>query len=339
MRTNSLSPPASLLAHAFNPSIRADLDPELYDRQRSLHLNYPLDGVAVVGCGGVGSWAAILLALSGVSPLYLFDSDTFSNSNRNRVLVTSEQVGQSKSEVTRETVLQYRPESMVMAYPNADPNTLELMKFSILLDCTDRYGVQAALYQWSQQHSLPYVRAGYNGLSLTLSDCVPEWGGEATDGYTIVPSWAVPAVTIAALAVAKIMRYPEMTISSELNLLDTTSVIWEFGRDNEHLRRDIEYFTERMGRYESRYGDIDTDEEDDEPDEHDTEGRDDERVEWEVTEPLTVPIEWAAIPAFTDFHIRSPLLTLEELEQARQFMIGGQTGDNAIPTVPSEARG
>ena len=40
--------------------------------------------VAVVGCGGVGGFAAEMLARGGVGHIILFDNDVVSASNRNR---------------------------------------------------------------------------------------------------------------------------------------------------------------------------------------------------------------------------------------------------------------
>ena len=40
--------------------------------------------------------------------------------------------------------------------------------------------------------------------------------GEAPDGYVVIPSWVVPAVIIAAMAVAKIMKYPDAEVVSSV---------------------------------------------------------------------------------------------------------------------------
>ena len=57
--------------------------------------------VAVFGLGGVGSYAAEILARSGVGELTLVDQDTVSVTNINRQLCALHStVGQSKAEVT-----------------------------------------------------------------------------------------------------------------------------------------------------------------------------------------------------------------------------------------------
>ena len=57
--------------------------------------------VAVFGLGGVGSYAAEILARSGIGELTLVDQDTVSVTNINRQLCALHStVGQSKAEVT-----------------------------------------------------------------------------------------------------------------------------------------------------------------------------------------------------------------------------------------------
>jgi hypothetical protein len=202
------------------------IDIEIYNRQERLDLAYPDHGVAVIGVGGVGSWAALLLAMSGVSPLYLFDPDHFEATNRNRVPILPADLGKQKSIVIRDMCLLQRPDSAIMAYGKADSDTLSSVEPSVILDCTDRETVQSMLYKYAQSERVAYIRAGYDGTGLTLSSVVPEWvvpDSEAQpEGYRIVPSWAVPAVMIAAMAVAKIMWYPNLQFAGDLSEVDPT---------------------------------------------------------------------------------------------------------------------
>jgi hypothetical protein len=64
----------------------------------------------------------------------------------------------------------------------------------------------------AKKKGMKYVKAGYDGEHISLSNVVAEWG-ETVDGYTIVPSWVVPASVIAALTVAKIMKYYKGEVS------------------------------------------------------------------------------------------------------------------------------
>ena len=70
--------------------------------------------VCVVGLGGVGGWAAEVLARSGVGELTLIDHDTYSESNINRQLgALTSTVGRWKAEVTAERVGEINPDCRV----------------------------------------------------------------------------------------------------------------------------------------------------------------------------------------------------------------------------------
>ena len=71
--------------------------------------------VAVVGVGGVGSWAAEALARSGVGRLTLIDLDHVAESNINRqVHALTETVGQAKVQAMRDRIAQIHPACSVV---------------------------------------------------------------------------------------------------------------------------------------------------------------------------------------------------------------------------------
>ena len=70
--------------------------------------------VAIVGIGGVGSWAAEALARSGVGRLTLIDMDHVAESNINRqVHALSTTLGQAKIEAMRERIGLINPACIV----------------------------------------------------------------------------------------------------------------------------------------------------------------------------------------------------------------------------------
>ena len=72
--------------------------------------------VAVVGLGGVGSWAAEALARSGVASLVLIDLDHVAESNINRqVQALGATLGQSKVQALRERIADIHPACIVLA--------------------------------------------------------------------------------------------------------------------------------------------------------------------------------------------------------------------------------
>src|SRR3990167_8248689 len=106
--------------------------------------------VAVVGMGGVGSWAAEALARSGVGEISLFDLDDVCVSNSNRQLhALDSTVGQPKVEVMAARIRGINPACVVHAV--ADFVTRETMaeyiteQLDAVNDCIDAVNAKAAL--------------------------------------------------------------------------------------------------------------------------------------------------------------------------------------------------
>ncbi|MCD8153309.1 MAG: tRNA threonylcarbamoyladenosine dehydratase [Clostridiales bacterium] len=73
--------------------------------------------VAVFGIGGVGGYAVEALSRSGVGQLDLIDDDRVCLSNLNRQLhATRKTLGQYKTDVARERILEINPEAQVRVY-------------------------------------------------------------------------------------------------------------------------------------------------------------------------------------------------------------------------------
>lgn len=185
----------------------------LYTRQSTLGLDTNLS-VTVVGCGGIGYWVAKLLAMAGVDKIYLFDPDTFEEHNLNRIDIGLDQIGKNKAMVTKDIILSIRPDCSVKALPFImQEHTFP--KTDWVLDCTDKIASQMENQRIANKYGSRYFKAGYNGESMSIHNVVAEWG-EAEDGYTIIPSWASPAIMVACLAVAKILKYKNYEMAREL---------------------------------------------------------------------------------------------------------------------------
>ena len=84
------------------PPLEPDDDPALRSRLAASH-------VAVIGCGGLGSNAAMMLVRCGVGELTLIDFDVVEESNLNRQMFFRDQLGMPKTEALRETLLRINP--------------------------------------------------------------------------------------------------------------------------------------------------------------------------------------------------------------------------------------
>ena len=124
--------------------------------------------VAVIGVGGVGSWAVEALARSGIGSLTLYDLDHVAESNVNRQLHALDgNFGMAKVEAMRQRVLAINPDCRVSAierFIEAD-NLAELTgeAFDYVLDCIDSFRVKAALIAACKRHKMPVITVGGAG--------------------------------------------------------------------------------------------------------------------------------------------------------------------------------
>jgi tRNA threonylcarbamoyladenosine dehydratase len=126
--------------------------------------------VAVVGVGGVGSWAAEALARSGVASLTLIDLDHVAESNINRqVQAVGASVGQAKVLALRDRIADIHPGCEVwpveeFAEPDNWPGLLAGRPVHAVIDCCDQARAKLALARWAlAQQDIVHVCVGAAG--------------------------------------------------------------------------------------------------------------------------------------------------------------------------------
>ena len=124
--------------------------------------------VAVVGIGGVGSWAAEALVRSGVGEISLFDLDDVCVTNSNRQShALADTIGRPKVEVLAERLRAINPACVV--HPVADfvsrDNMAECIteQLDFVLDCIDGVAAKAALIAWCKRRKIGLVTTGGAG--------------------------------------------------------------------------------------------------------------------------------------------------------------------------------
>lgn len=132
-----------------------------YQRLRALR-------IAVVGLGGVGSWAAEALARSGVASLTLIDMDHVAESNINRqVQALGATLGQAKGVALRERIADIHPGCEVQLvddfvtrdnWPALLPGAVD-----VVIDACDQVQAKLAMAQWALETRTPLVMAGAAG--------------------------------------------------------------------------------------------------------------------------------------------------------------------------------
>ncbi len=193
---------------------------ELYTRQQQLELFTPRE-LTVVGIGGIGFWVATFAALSGVPQIYLFDPDVLEESNRNRLPVCQSSINRPKVEVAAEYIKTMRPDVVIVPVKEKLEGILLEVQVSIsatYIDCTDSPKAQITLYNICKGQGYRYIRAGYDGTRIMVTSNVSGWikGESEGEQYQVHPSWVVPAATVAALAVGKLMKYPNHEVGLDL---------------------------------------------------------------------------------------------------------------------------
>lgn len=178
----------------------------MYGRQANLGL-HPPEKATVIGCGGVGTWVAIDLAMVGVPILHLFDDDDIEAHNLNRLPFGETTIGKPKTEVLKKFIKKIRPHTRIMMHGKFSSITQSLLAGHVV-DCTDKLRVQAQIQAACDKLHHNYYRVGYDGHHITIIDgqhaTAPKaeavWeDGSGHEGYTTVDSWVVPPQVAAAM--------------------------------------------------------------------------------------------------------------------------------------------
>lgn len=118
----------------------------------------------IVGLGGVGAYAAEMLARAGVGEMVLLDSDVVGETNRNRQLVAlASTVGRLKCDVLRERLMDINPEIRITTVPEylTEANVAELLMSAgrpdVVVDAIDTLSPKIALIQFCLRENLKLV--------------------------------------------------------------------------------------------------------------------------------------------------------------------------------------
>lgn len=124
--------------------------------------------VAVIGVGGVGSWAVEALARSGLGHLTLVDMDHIAESNINRQLpALSSTLGRAKIQVLAERVWDINPAAEIQLIDDfVDATNLDVLLdtgFDAVIDCIDHYREKALIIAGCRRRKQLVVTVGGMG--------------------------------------------------------------------------------------------------------------------------------------------------------------------------------
>ncbi|MFI3320572.1 MAG: tRNA threonylcarbamoyladenosine dehydratase [Rikenellaceae bacterium] len=119
--------------------------------------------VLVVGLGGVGAYAAEMVARAGVGQMTIADADTVNVTNINRQLVALHStVGRPKSEILAARLRDINPDinlTIVTEYIKDEltDQLLDSSKFDYIVDCIDTLSPKVALIKGALDRAIPLV--------------------------------------------------------------------------------------------------------------------------------------------------------------------------------------
>ncbi|ALL05086.1 hypothetical protein AQ505_05995 [Pedobacter sp. PACM 27299] len=145
--------------------------------------------IAVVGCGGIGSLSAQILAGGGIKSIVLADHDQIEKSNFNRQYFwTLKDIGRSKVEVLKENLHERYPELNISVHKEKiTDNNLETIIASVdavLFTADEPIGLLRKARIFSEKHNKKFIGAGYFMSEAILSLSSQE---RMTDERDILP--------------------------------------------------------------------------------------------------------------------------------------------------------
>lgn len=130
--------------------------------------------VAIFGIGGVGGYVCEALVRSGVGSFVLVDDDKVCLTNLNRqIIATRKTIGQYKTEVMKERILEINPEVNVEIHncfflpENADGFPFE--EYDYIVDAVDTVTAKIELVMKAQEKGVPIISSMGAGNKLDAS--------------------------------------------------------------------------------------------------------------------------------------------------------------------------
>jgi len=220
-----------------------NLNSEIQNRQEDIR-THSYQHAVIAGVGGIGSWVALDLALSGtVKTIHLIDPDSVESSNLNRTPFRLCDVGFPKVDALKYLILERRANVDVITYKDKTcTNQIAMMKSRIENDINfDRHAIGEIIdelliidcrddvYEDLYQFNCKYYKVGYDGLSVTI-DGNPRhtavWG--EANNYTFTPSFIAPSQMIASIVVTDAVAMKDLDEDFNRPGMDNISNIESF---------------------------------------------------------------------------------------------------------------
>jgi molybdopterin-synthase adenylyltransferase len=115
----------------------------------------------IVGCGGLGCYAALQLTLLGVRKLTLVDMDAVDQSNLNRQLFYEKDVGRLKVEALKDKLMQINSKLKIETYssPIQKVNDDVYKNINFVFDCLDNIETREYLSELCWNKKIPFIHS------------------------------------------------------------------------------------------------------------------------------------------------------------------------------------
>lgn len=176
----------------------------LYLRQSTLGINQA-QRVAIIGCGGIGSWISLFIGLAGVRYIEIYDADEISIHNLNRFPLGPDAIGKVKSVAMAEHISRLRPGVVVTPRGHFNPELHSLHNCDWMVVSTDSLKSRRMIYAQARLDSgygTKYIECGADGHRMTVTFEPAAFATDEEDqpGYRSVPVFVGPCVMAASIA-------------------------------------------------------------------------------------------------------------------------------------------
>lgn len=146
---------------------------ERYDRQIRIwgeegQLKIKSTTVLVVGVGGLGSAASLLLTATGFGRLILVDDGLVELSNLQRqILYTINDIGKPKVKVAAKRLRELNPHVEIEAIDQTFDEDLArelIKKTDVVIDCLDNWETRLIVDKMAYRYGIPFIHAGVEGF-------------------------------------------------------------------------------------------------------------------------------------------------------------------------------
>ncbi len=148
--------------------------------------------VLIVGVGGIGSPAALYLAMAGVGTLGLVDSDTVDISNLNRQILYCENVvGQNKVAIAAEQLRARSSQATIVEHCMrlTSDNARQLAEqYDIVVDGSDNYETRYALSDACAELDRPFIYGAIQGFEGQVAVLCSNGGRTYRDLFPSAPA-------------------------------------------------------------------------------------------------------------------------------------------------------